>query len=136
MSNQKEAFLGKGWQFPIEADPHAKKIKTVAYEDDIKEAIYIILMTRKGERVMRPDFGCAVFDHQFDVISYTVLKQMEQKVKNALVFWEPRIKDIEVVAEISDLEPQRVNINIEYVVRRTNSPYNLVYPFYTYEGMA
>ena len=135
MSNSFESFLGRGWKFPVKVDPNTGKILTSEYEIDIQEAIKIILMTKKGERVMRPDFGCDIHNHLFDVIDYTLLKQIEKKVKDSLISFEPRITDIEVLAEIDDKNEQIININISYLVRTTNNPFNLVYPFYINEGM-
>ena len=135
MSNSFESFLGRGWKFPVKVDPNTGKILTSEYEIDIQEPIKIILMTKKGERVMRPDFGCDIHNHLFDVIDYTLLKQIEKKVKDSLISFEPRITDIEVLAEIDDKNEQIININISYLVRTTNNPFNLVYPFYINEGM-
>lgn len=128
------SFLGRGWKFPIQVDGQNGRVLASEYEEDIIEAIRIIIMTRKGERVMRPDFGCEIHDHLFDVIDYTMLKQMEAKVQNALIYWEPRITDIEVTAEINSEHENLVDIHIAYVVRTTNNPFNLVYPFYINEG--
>ncbi len=134
MTEIKGSFLGKGWKFPVGVDEQNGKILTASYEEDIREAIMIVIGTRKGERVMRPDFGCDIHEHLFDVVNYTVLKQMENKVKQALISWEPRITDIEVEATQGSEEVGRVEINIHYVVRTTNNPFNLVYPFYINEG--
>lgn len=82
---------------------------------------------------MRPDFGCDLHLHLFDVVDYTLLKQMESKVKQALILWEPRITDLDVLAEIGE-EPQLVRITVKYTVRTTNNPFNLVFPFYVNEG--
>lgn len=128
------SFLGRGWKFPVKVDEQNGRVLVSEYEEDIVEAIRIIIMTRKGERVMRPDFGCEIHDHLFDVIDYTMLKQMEGKVQNALIYWEPRITDIEVTAEANPEHENLVDIHIAYVVRTTNNPFNLVYPFYINEG--
>ena len=66
-----KSFLGTGWRFPITTD-EGLKIQTSSYEDNIKESIMIILGTRKGERVMRPDFGCGIHDMVFE--SYQLYK--------------------------------------------------------------
>lgn len=134
MSDQFESFLGRGWKFPVKVDAQTGKVLTSEYEEDIVEAIKIIISTRKGERVMRPDFGCDIFKHLFDVVDYTLLKQMENTVKNALIAWEPRITDIEVEAIVDPKSAERVDLHIAYVVRTTNNPFNLVYPFYINEG--
>lgn len=134
MSDPFESFLGRGWKFPISVDQHTGRVRTSEYEEDIREAIQIILTTRKGERVMRPEFGCNLHDHLFDVIDYTLLKQLELKVKNALVQWEPRITDVEVSASVNASQQSLIEIHIAYLVRSTNNPFNLVYPFYINEG--
>lgn len=128
-------FLGIGFHFPIEVDEATGKMKMVSLEEDIVQAIRIILMTRKGERVMRPDFGCDIYDYAFDTMDYTTLVQMEHAVREALIRWEPRITDIEV--HINDEQEQEgvLLIEISYIVRSTNNPFNLVYPYYINEGM-
>ncbi len=134
MSDDVNAFLGRGFRFPIQVDDITGKMQTSSYEDDIKEAIYIILMTRKGERVMKPEFGCGVHDYAFATMDYTTLSLMEREVKDALTIWEPRIRDLEVNIVEDDKREGCVLIDINYVVRSTNNPYNLVFPFYMNEG--
>ena len=127
-------FLGRGFAIPVKTDPFTGHIEMSEFEDDIVEAIQIIIMTRKGERVMRPDFGCSVHDFAFDVVNYATLNGIEEAVEEALILWEPRIRDIEVHATIGS--EGCVMIDISYVVRATNNPYNLVYPFYLNEGLS
>lgn len=125
-------FLGRGFRFPVEPDPVTGRLFTVSEEEDIRQAIGIILSTRKGERVMRPEFGCGIHDFAFDTTDYATLSRIEKEVKDALVRWEPRIREIEAAARPG--EDGRLEIEISYVVRSTNNPYNLVYPFYLREG--
>lgn len=128
-------FLGIGFHFPIQVEEATGKMKTVSLEEDIMQAIPIILMTRKGERVMRPDFGCNIHDYSFGTMDYTTLVQMENAVRDALIRWEPRIKDIEVHIDDSQEQAGTLYIEINYLVRSTNNPFNLVYPYYVNEGM-
>ncbi|QZY57550.1 GPW/gp25 family protein [Crassaminicella profunda] len=107
----------------------------VTYEEDIQEAIKIILMTQKGERVMRPDFGCNMHDYVFSIPDYTTLNLMESEIRQALINWEPRIEEVDVNIHVDGEEANKLWINIDYVVRRTNNPFNLVYPFYLNEGI-
>lgn len=136
MSNRDyvKEFLGVGFQFPVRVDSVTGRMKTSSYEDDITEAIRIILMTRKGERVMRPEFGCKIHEFTFGTTDYTSISRMKTAVMDSLVLWEPRIKDIEVEIEMSKEENAELLIYINYTVRATNNPYNLVYPFYMNEG--
>lgn len=134
MKEDVNAFLGKGFKFPIQVDEITGKMKTSSYEEDIKEAIYIILMTKKGERVMNPDFGCGAYEYVFDTMDYTTLSMMEREVREALTLWEPRITDLEVNLEVDETQEGCVQVKIDYTVRSTNNPYNLVFPFYINEG--
>ena len=127
-------FLGKGFAFPLSVDSTGGRMNMVSYEDSIRQSIYIILMTRKGERPMRPDFGCGIHDYVFSAINYFNISRMEEEIREALILWEPRIQDTEVSITESG-EAGRLDINISYVVRTTNNPYNLVYPFYPNEGL-
>lgn len=130
---EKKEFLGRGWSFPVEPDKMTGRIKESAYEDNIADSIKIILQTQRGERVMRPDFGCDLKSYAFSEMNYTNITQIEQEVKNALILWEPRIIDIEVQCVPDKKERSLLLINIEYVVRNTNNPYNMVFPFYLNE---
>ena len=128
-------FLGTGFKFPVMCDSATGRFMSSSYEDDIKEAIYIILMTKKGERIMRPEFGCGIHDFAFESLDYTTVSQMEKSVKEALVQWEPRIRDISVEVSNDANEDGKAFISISYVVRSTNNPYNLVFPFFINEGL-
>lgn len=126
-------FLGTGWSYPIDTDRRGD-VATTGEDENIAESIRIILGTAKGERVMRPEFGCDIHEHVFDSITPTTLTLLEDAVEEALVDWEPRI-DIESVDAVpDDSTANRVMIRIEYFVRNTNSTGNLVYPFYLDEG--
>ena len=127
-------FLGVGWKFPVEDDRTTGRIRTSWYEEDIQEAIHIILMTRRGERMMEPEFGCGVWDYVFETMDASSLARIEREISRALVRWEPRITDIQVLAGPDQAEEGKLNIRINYVVRATNNPYNLVYPYYMNEG--
>lgn len=130
-----KGFLGTGFHFPVQVEEATGRMKTVSLEEDIRQAVYIILMTRKGERVMRPDFGCNIHDYAFGTRDYTTLVQMEQAVREALIMWEPRIIQVEVKINDEQEEEGLLLIEISYVVRSTNNPFNLVYPYYINEGM-
>lgn len=131
--NNSNAFLGRGLHFPIEADPVTGRLKESSYEENIKESIYLIVMTRKGERVMRPDFGCDIVTYMFDNMDYTALTMMRHAVEEAVIRWEPRVTDIEVKIEEMEQTHNAVEIQIAYRVRATNNPFNLVFPFYLEE---
>ncbi|PKM82011.1 MAG: baseplate protein [Firmicutes bacterium HGW-Firmicutes-14] len=126
-------FLGKGWKFPPGVEISTGKVLMSEYEEDIRESIWIILSTSKGERIMRPDFGCGIHDFVFASMDMTTLNMMESSVREALTVWEPRIEVIEVLALPEETEPGKLLINIKYCVRSTNNEFNFVYPFYLRE---
>ncbi len=121
-------FLGVGWAFPVSLDNG--RIAMDRYEESIRQAVWIILATGRGERKMRPDFGCGIHDLVFATNSAETAGRVATEVREALIRWEPRI-DLENVDASSDpAEPSRLLIQIEYRVRSTNNRFNLVYPFY------
>ena len=126
-------FLGVGWRFPVGVDPATGRLQGASSEEDIQEAVRLILMTNKGERMMEPEFGCDLRRYLFGTMDYTTRTELEQEVSQALIRWEPRITDVTVRAEEDDSE--RLLVHIGYVVRSTNNPYNLVYPYYLSEGL-
>jgi phage baseplate assembly protein W len=121
-------FLGSGWQFPVSLQDGG--IARAEGDQSIQQAIWIILGTARGERVMRPEFGCGIYDLVFATNDSTTAGRVERDVRAALVRWEPRIdvQDVEVVSQSDD--PSVLLIRIEYRVRSTNNVFNLVYPFY------
>lgn len=126
-------FLGVGWKYPVYITVEGKIAKS-GYEEDIKEAIWIILGTAKGERVMRPDFGCGIHDLVFTPINTATITLVENSVREALTIWEPRIELIKVEASSEKSDEGKMLVCIDYRVRTTNNRFNLVYPFYIKEG--
>lgn len=126
-------IIGKGWKFPI--SENNDRIEMNAEETLIRQSIEIILGTAKGERQMRPDFGCGIHDLVFSVDNAATRSRIVAEVRRALILWEPRIdvQDIQV-----DSKPQErgvLLISIVYQVRATNSTFNQVYPFYIDQGL-
>jgi len=127
-----KAFLGRGFAFPVAVDATGA-VALAEYEDDIAQAIRIILDTEPGERVMRPDFGAGLRGLLFEPLNTHTLALARHRVEQALVLWEPRVDSVEVLVT-SDPPRGVMTINVRYRVRRTNTFYNLVYPFYVQEG--
>lgn len=126
------AFLGRGWAFPVSIAPGGD-VTIAEYEEDVRQAILIILQTEPGERVMRPEFGTGLRGLVFEPINTTTIALARHRVEQALLRWEPRIDQVEV-AITADPPRGRLDITVHYRVRRTNTFYNLVYPFYVEEG--
>lgn len=126
--------LGSGWQFPVRTNERGG-IATSAYEQKIRESIQVILGTAKGERLMRPNFGCAIHDFVFAAIDTSTLTMVKSAIREALIQWEPRI-EVLVVDAVASLSVEGVlDIRVDYRVRATNTEANLVYPFYLNAGV-
>ncbi len=128
-----DQFLGTGWAFPIRVDDGGC-IALVHNHRDIRESIWIILSTAKGERIMFPDFGCGIHDYVFSVLDTATLTLVETDVREALTRFEPRIRLLKVETNTDDARQGKLNVLIEYEVKSTNNRFNLVYPFYLKEG--
>jgi phage baseplate assembly protein W len=126
-------FLGRGWAYPVER-AITGDIAMVAAEEDIRQSIRLILETEPGERVMRPDFGCPLRHLLFEPINTNTIGLIKHRVEVALVAWEPRIDVHDVTVTTPNPALGKVEVNIRYLVRSTNTFYNLVYPFYLREG--
>ena len=122
-------FLGVGWSYPVATDPMTGDIALSEYERDVKEAIRIILETSRGERVMRPRFGCGIHDLVFEEMSATTLFAVEAAVREALTAYEARIELLGVGVDPFQAASGWLVVTIDYRVRRTNQVDNLVYPF-------
>jgi phage baseplate assembly protein W len=129
------AFLGRGWSFPVRVDEKTGAVRLSEYEADIQQSIWIILSTAKGERVMRPDFGCGIHNLVFEVINTTTLTDIEENVREALALFESRIEVRQVKALTNAGLDGQVRISIDYDVRGTNNQLNFVYPFYIKERL-
>ena len=130
-----KAFLGVGWAFP----PHLDVMQVpamVAYEEDIRQSIMIIMGTEPGERIMRPDFGAGLTRFVFEPANTTTMALIQTRVHDALVDWEPRIEVITVKVTLDPNERNLLLIEVTYRVRATNTLHNLVYPFYLQEATA
>lgn len=130
--NTDKTFLGRGWGFPVQLSEE-KQIALVAFEEDIRQSVLIILGTDPGERVMRPDFGAGLNALLFEPLNTTTMALARHRVEQALITWEPRIDSITVQVK-ADPPNGRLMIDIRYRIRATNTFYNLVYPFYLQEG--
>jgi phage baseplate assembly protein W len=133
MTTDARAFLGRGWTFPVRVHDKDGTIRLSEYEQDIRESIWIILSTSKGERVMRREFGCGIHDMVFEVINTTTLTEIEESVREALALFESRIEVKQVKALSGGGLDGQLRISIDYEVRGTNNQLNFVYPFYIKE---
>ena len=123
------AFLGRGLLWPLGVD-HTGALALTAGVEDLDRSIRVILATAPGERVMRPEFGCRIWDLLFEPLNANTFGLIAQAVRDAVAQWEPRVTVHEVAVHPEHHDQGLVRIDLTYVVRTTNDRRNLVYPFY------
>ena len=126
-------FLGSGWAFPPGLDGEGR-IRLVSMEEDVRQAILIIVQTVLGERAMRPDFGAGLHNLVFEPVNRTTMALVQNAVERALIDWEPRIDIDELRVETDQNERHTLEIHLKYTVRATNTQFNLVFPFFLLES--
>ena len=124
-----EAFIGKGWGYPVHTNASGG-IALVSGDDELAESIRLIIGTARGERPMRPEFGCVIHDFVFASVDNAIAGQIAYEVRQSLLRWEPRIDVIGVEVTVDDTDRSVLYIDISYTRRGTNDPRNLVFPFY------
>ncbi len=126
-------FIGQGIEFPMRVD-HKGGIALVGGPEAIERSIRTIVSTAPGERAMRPQFGCRIWDQLFAPMNANTLGLMAQAVRDAVGQWEPRVRLDDVSVDPDPAEDGRVLVSVVYRLRATNDRRNLVYPFYVIPG--
>lgn len=121
-------YLGQSLRFPLQINQQGN-LDLSAEEQNIRESIYLILLTQWGERVYRPDFGCRLSELNYAPINQQTLMLMRIYVQEALEIWEPRIVVEQVLTE-PDSTQGKVDITIIYSLQTTYERRSIVFPFY------
>jgi uncharacterized protein len=129
VSRYDATFIGRGLSWPLGVD-HTGAIALTNGPDDLDRSIRLVLLTAPGERVMRPKFGCRIWDLLFEPITPNLLGLIVEAVREAIGQWEPRVSVEQVTPIADENDDALVRIHIVYRVRSTNDRRNLVYPFY------
>jgi Bacteriophage baseplate protein W len=133
MANGGADFRGVGWAFPVQTDDQGQ-ISLAQQDEVIRQSIRLIIETAKGERLMRPTFGCGIHDLVFAPNDPLTAARASFEVREALIDWEPRIEVLNVQAQLNAAEENTLLLDVQYRVRSTNNVFNLVYPFYLRRG--
>jgi len=127
-------FLGTGWSFPPAFNAESGSVAVTEKVLDIQKSLEILLSTRVGERVMQPKYGCNMDELIFESLDTTTKTLIKDKIQTAILYFEPRI-DVKKIEMNTDNELEGIIVlEIEYMVRATNSRFNFVYPYYRDEG--
>lgn len=122
-------FLGTGMKFPPQVSAGMGRFEMSAGAQSVKESVYLILMTQRGERWLQPEFGSQLMSYTFMDTSLTMLSMMKNDLRSVLLEQEPRISQVNVEIEDS-LKNSCLIVHVQYAVAQTNTTENLVFPFY------
>lgn len=127
-------FLGTGWSFPPEFSRSTGTVNMSSGPRDVAESLRILVSTLPGERAMRPDYGAAFQDLLFASMDTTTQTEFFDRIRMALLQYEPRILVEQLTLNTDFLTEGRVELIVDYRLRSNNTRYNFVYPFYLEEG--
>jgi Bacteriophage baseplate protein W len=122
-------LIGRGWTFPLGVDARGG-IALAEGDEEIRQAILLIVRTRRGARVMRPEFGCRIWELLFAPNDSSTWTMAGHHVREALGWWEPRIDVEDVRAAPDPGDPAIMEVEVEYTIRATHDRRSLVFPFY------
>ena len=125
----KRGFLGTGMKFPPRINQATGRFEVSSEEESVKESVYLILMTQRTERFVRPNFGSDLMSYTFMDISSTSIHIMTRSLTEQLLSQEPRIADVSITTD-SKVRDGCLIVNIDYTIRNSNVKDNLVFPFY------
>jgi phage baseplate assembly protein W len=134
MDSSIATYLGKGWDFPPKFQKNQGEVKIISDIEDIEKSLHTIITTRRGERIMRPKFGCDLTDQIFENLSATQTTIMKNRIEEAIILYEPRIEVIKIALDTQNFLEGKFLIKIEYLIRATNTRRNIVFPYYITEA--
>lgn len=134
MKNENIAFLGTGWSFPPDFSKAKKGLELVSDTEDIRQSLEILLSTRPGERITRPDYGCNLTHLLYEPLTTSLITYSKDLISTAILYHEPRIRLTNIDIAAHSEHDAIIDISMEYIVKTTNARNNYVYPFYIKEG--
>ncbi len=124
-----KAFLGAGMKFPPQIDQSTGRFAVAEKEISVKESVYLILMTHRGERFLRPSFGSQIMDYTFMDTSLTMLSIMQREIEETIMQQEPRIAHVQVELQQGNQQDCYI-FDIKYVISEGHQADNLVLPVF------
>lgn len=107
--------------YPCRLSAGLGRFGTLTEAEELAQSVRMILMTRRGERPYRPEFGARLEPFAFENMDTTTCNLIRQEVVSCLQTWEPRIWRIEVSFEERP-EEGLLLVNVTYQARSDGSP--------------
>lgn len=109
-------IYGRGWAFP----PAFSVDEGVAMVDsavDVGQSLRILFSTEPGERIMRENYGCALYDVMFANVDSELLSDIETRILDSVLRYEPRADVIGIDVDQSDQSPYSLEVQVRYKLR-------------------
>jgi uncharacterized protein len=114
------AIFGKGISFPPRVANG--RVTWSAGEQNVREAIRVILMTNLNERVRLPEFGGGLDTFLFEPNNPATHHLIEDRIQKSLSQWEPRIVVESVRVEpVGPSDPEAATATIQYKLVSTQA---------------
>lgn len=122
-------LAGSTIHFPFRVDPRGTFVVSDDRSEIVSQAIEDLIETRRGERVMMPDYG--IDDFIFEVQNASFAARFEYHLEQQILRYVPLVQTVTVTA--STEENGRAVANVRYTLAgRHESPQNLVFPIWRY----
>lgn len=124
-----DILLGTGMKFPPQINPATGRFAVSSEEESVKESVYLILMTQKTERFLRPEFGSDLMSYTFMDINVTSVNMMVRSLTEQILSNEPRIQSVSITTD-EQVRKGCLLVNIDYVIRSSQASDHLAVPLY------
>lgn len=129
-----DEFLGRGWSFPPSFKQELQSVEMTEKKEDIEKSLHVLLTTAMGERLMVPRYGCNMDELVFEALNTTTKTLIKDKIQTSILYFEPRIDVTAIELNDTNQLEGEILVEIEYIIRATNSRFNFVFPYYKNEG--
>lgn len=120
----KKITIYQDFKKSLEISPVSKDITVFKDEDAVKESIKNLILTDRGERLMKPNIGGNIRAMLFENITPSVLKLIENRVEETINLYEPRAELVDVVAS-SNIDDNIVSVKIVFYIKNVEQPITL-----------
>ena len=81
-----------------------------------KNNLINLILTKKGERLMQPDFGCDVWKILFEPIDDNIEVSIENSIIKAVSIWLPYLNINEIIFDYdeNDIDTNRIALDIKF----------------------
>jgi phage baseplate assembly protein W len=110
-----------GITLPIQIGNTAFNQSFTSFEQ-VKSNIKNVLLTKKLERVMNPDFGSGLQELLFEMNDEILVSDVESVIREAVERWLPYVSVETIDVEVSNDSKDRNQLNVSVTFRVSNNP--------------